>query len=251
MEVTIEGTKHTIEELARDPSLIKGIHEACDQWCMYCPATRHCLAYRCSLGAADSIEWDMDGKTTHDLAAGMMFVKALADAEGRLAPPEVEVVLSRGPRERVAAALSDPLENLGRAYMDVAEAYLASRADVPFEIEFHAAGPTPLEVFAWYHTLMPARIFRAVLSEAEAASGINGRDVDALRAAKIALIGIDRSLNALPALAGEDDDPRLQFMQRQLTRLRIEAERRFPEARAFVRAGLDSASTAKQEEPWK
>src|SRR5919109_298893 len=117
MVVTIEGTTHEIAQLAGNPSLIKGIYEACDQWCMYCNATKHCLVYRCSEGLAEAI----------------------------------------------GAALSDPLENLGRMCMDIAEAYLASRLDVPFEIIHRADGPTPLEVFAWYHSLAPARVFRAVL----------------------------------------------------------------------------------------
>jgi hypothetical protein len=239
MEAAERTTIRNLEELASHPSIIKGIHEACDQWCTYCPATKHCLVFRYSDGLADSIEWDTSGTTGNDLAANIVFVKTLAQVEGRRAPPEIEVVLSRGPREHIKAALSDPLENLGRTYMDVAEAYLASRPDVPFEIIYRAGGPTPLEVFAWYHALAPARIFRAILNAAEAAAGVEARDVDALRAAKVALLGIDRSLAALPAIAAEDDDPRLQFLHAHLTRLQKEVEARFPDARAFRREGLD------------
>ena len=239
MEVTTERTKSDLQQLARDPAIIKAIHEACDQWCMYCPATKHCLVFRCSDGVADTIDWDTSGKTTHGVAAGMVFVRTIAEAEGRRAPPEIDVVLSRGPRGPIVAALSDPLEHLGRTYMHVAEAYLASRKDVPFEIIYRSGGPTPLEVFAWHHTLAPARIFRAILNAAEAAAGTEGRHVDALRAAKVALLGIDRSLEALPALAADDDDPRLKFLQTHLSRLRNEVEARFPDARAFTREGLD------------
>lgn len=239
MEVTIEGTKRNIKQIATEPSLIKGIYESCDQWCMYCHATKHCLVYRCSEGLAETIDSDHRSKTLADLATEMMFIKALADAEGRRAPPEIEVMLSRGSREAIAAALRDPLENLGRACMDVAEAYLASRLDVPFEIVHRPGGPTPIEVFAWYHSLAPARIFRAILSAAEAAKGVEGREIDTLRAARVALLGIDRCLDALPALVAEDPDPRLPFLQTQLARLRTEVESRFPAARAFLRIGLD------------
>lgn len=34
-------------QIAADPTLIPGIYDTCDQWCMYCSATRWCLAYRC------------------------------------------------------------------------------------------------------------------------------------------------------------------------------------------------------------
>lgn len=242
MEVTVERNTLIIKEIASNRSLIKGIHEACDQWCMYCHATRHCLVYHCSGGLTETVASDRGAgdKTMNDLASDMMFTKALADAEGRRAPPEIEAMFSRESREGIRAALHDPLENLGRACMDIAAAYLASRADVPFEIAFRADGPTPLEAFAWYHSLAPARIFRAILTAAEAARGIEGRDVDTLRAARVALLGIDRCLDALPALVAEDNDPRLPFLQTLLTRLRAEVETRFPAARAFVRAGLDT-----------
>ena len=35
-------------QVCLDPTLITGIYGTCDQWCMYCPATERCLAYRCS-----------------------------------------------------------------------------------------------------------------------------------------------------------------------------------------------------------
>jgi hypothetical protein len=245
MEVTIESKSRDIRDIASNPSLIKGIYEACDQWCMYCHATSRCLVYRCSEGLADSIDSDRaDSRTLNDLATDMMFTKALADAEGRRAPPEIELMLSEGSRDAIVTALRDPLENLGRACLDVAAAYLASRSDVPFEIVYRPDGPTPLEAFAWYHSLAPARIFRAVLTAADAARGVEGRDVDTLRAAKVALLGIDRCLDALPMLVAEDNDPRLPFLQAQLTRLRTEVERRFPAARTFVRAGLDAGPVA-------
>jgi len=41
---------------ALDPTLIPGIYNACDQWCVYCPATARCLAYRCQ--PADAKEED-------------------------------------------------------------------------------------------------------------------------------------------------------------------------------------------------
>ena len=67
----------------------------------------------------------------------------------------------------------------------------------------------------------------------------------------VALLGIDRCLDALPALVAEDNDPRLPFLQTQLARLRTEVETRFPAARAFVCAGLDTEPVTAEEDPWK
>jgi hypothetical protein len=55
----------------------------------------------------------------------------------------------------------------------------------------------------------------------------------------VALIGMDRSLDALVSIAAEDDDPRLDLLQAHLRRLRREVEARFPDARRIVRPGLD------------
>jgi hypothetical protein len=135
--------------------------------------------------------------------------------------------------------IDDPLEKIARRYGRMSDAYLCSRPDFPFEMRFHPSGPTPFEVFAWYHRLVPAKVFRAIVSAAAAARGDLSRHDDALISAKVALLGTDRSLDALAALAAGDDDPRLDALQAQLRRLRREVEGRFPSALGFVRPGLD------------
>jgi hypothetical protein len=237
------SSKPTLLQLASDPTLIKGIHEACDQWCMYCGVTHRCLAFRCAGVEDENPVWDTCSDDFTHVMDGVVFLKDLAEVEGRQAPPEIEVMVSRDrDKQAIVDALSDPLEHVGRNYMDVSSSYLVSRPDYPFDIARRPSGPTPLEVFAWDHALVPARIFRAILNAAEAAKGVTARHEDALRAAKVALIGIDRSLTALASMATEDDDPRLELLQAQLRRLRREVDARFPGARDFVRTGLDDGS---------
>lgn len=100
-------------------------------------------------------------------------------------------------------------------------------------------GPTPLDVVAWFHTLIAVKIYRALFCSGAAARGDGSRAADSLISAKIALIGIDRSLDALTALAAGDDDPRLELLRGHLRRMKREVETRFPEARSVVREGLD------------
>ena len=83
-----------------------------------------------------------------------------------------------------------------------------------------------------------ARLSRNLSAGAERA-GLGNRTDDALAAAKLALVGIDRSLDALAEMAAHDEDARLEFIRKYLRRLRREVERRFPDARAWVRPGLD------------
>jgi len=75
----------------------------------------------------------------------------------------------------------------------------------------------------------------------------SNRNEDALGAAKLALVGIDRSLEALSGMASHDEDARLEFMQKQLRRLRREVEARFPDARVWVRPGIDVPGTGETE----
>jgi len=244
-------TPSALMEMARDPMLIKGIYDVCDQWCMYCSVTTRCLAYRCCGGTTrmrDSSDRNVEnddhdnGDDDDRLLERLMTVKCLAEAEGRLAPAEIETMLS-GDRERQHRMLwlDDPLERLGRQYMITAAAYLSTRADDETAASPSAVGPTPLEVFEWFHALVPARIFRALISDLEARQGVPGRRNDTLATAKLVLVGIDRSLAALTSLAAEGDDPRAELLLSLLRRLGPEVERRFPDAGRYVRAGLDEA----------
>ena len=169
---------------------------------------------------------------------GMMFYKRLSEAEGT-PTPELDAMLSGDPRHITMPPVNDPLEGAGGRYARLSSAYLASRDDLPFEMIRHPNGPTPFEAFAWYHFLIAVKISRAVTSSAAAARGDEAKRTDALVSAKVALIGIDRSLDALASMTVEDDDPRLELMAGQLRRLKREMEARFPDARAVVREGLD------------
>lgn len=221
--------------------MIKGVYDACDMWCMYCPVTRRCLVFRCQPDRLRS----MHPLPAHgdDTLHSLQILKSLADAEGRSAPIEVEAFVTKDrAKQTLVFTLDDPLERLGGSYMNRAEAYLRSCPDFPFDIVRRADGPTPLEVFAWFHDIVPSRIFRAVLAAKAVTVGLGDRREEALIAAKVALIGIDRSFDALAAMSIEDDDPRLESLQSHLRRLRIEIEKRFPDARNYVRTGLDEAA---------
>ena len=226
-------------QVAADPTLIPGIYDTCDQWCMYCSATHWCLAYR-SGPEIRSGKANVQRSLADQLFEGITFLKQVSEAEGR-PTPEIDAMLSDDPRKRTQIVIDDPIERIGRRYGRLSDAYLLSRPDFPFEMRHRASGPTAFEVFAWYHQLVPGKVYRALVSAGHAARGDAGRHNDALVSAKVALIGMDRSLDALAAMAVEDDDPRLESLQAQLRRLRREVDARFPSARAFVRAGLDAS----------
>lgn len=226
---------------AADPALIKGIYDSCDQWCMYCPATDRCLAYRCR-PESQTAKQDLYRNLADRLYEGMEFLKRLSEAEGR-PTPEIDAILSNDSRRQTQfVPIDDPIERMSRRYGRLSDAYLLSRNDYPFEMRRRPSGPTPFEVFAWFHQLIPGKLYRALISAAHVIRGDESRQMDALVSVKVSLIGMDRSMEALARMMVEDDDLRLGVMHAQLRRLRREVEARFPAARYVVREGLDCAS---------
>lgn len=102
--------------------------------------------------------------------------------------------------------------------------------------EYHDA----LEVICYYLIFISVKLGRAVMSAAEAEDN-EYMKADSDGSAKVALIAIDRSIAAWGIIMNERpeyEDAILQFMLK-LSRLRTEAEKRFPDARSFIRPGLD------------
>ena len=169
----------------------------------------------------------------------MTFVERLCEDRWQAVAEQLDAMLADDPRARESVPrVDDPLERAGARYARLSDAYLVSRADYPFEMTWHPSGPTPVEVFAWFHVLIAAKIYRA-LSCAARAHGDASKEDDAHVSAKVALIGIDRSLDSLAVMSVDDDDARLELLGGQLRRLRREVEGRFPAARAIVRVGVD------------
>jgi hypothetical protein len=225
-------------QVVLDPTLIKGVYDTCDQWCMYCPVTERCLVYRCSPDI-QSGKQNIYEALADRLYEGMTFVKKTSDAEGT-PRPELDALLSNDPRKcTTLEPVGDPLERVSRRYGHLCVAYLSSRGDYPFEMRGRTSGPTPFEVFAWFHRLIPAKLYRALLCSSAIARGDQSRKVEQQASAKVALLGIDRSLEALASMTADDEDPRLELISAQLRRVKREAEARFPKARGFYRQGLD------------
>src|SRR5713226_271141 len=148
--------------------------------------------------------------------------------------------------------------------------YDAAITPEPDEVELTVRDAA--EVIRWYQFFVAAKIFRALTSGDQTAyepgeDDIFGRfdnggpenddDIDydevlaradwmdANGSAKVALIAIDRSISAwrvvqisLPEKAGS-----IQPMLLELERLRRAAELRFPQARDFIRPGLDESTS--------
>src|SRR5262249_42580308 len=100
-----------------------------------------------------------------------------------------------------------------------------------------AGHPPPEETLLWYQLRIYMKVFRALVARDAHACGAGSEE--ARGCGKVALVSIDRSLDALAQLRhalGTDEALELQQM---LMHLRDGLESRVPGARAFIRLGLD------------
>jgi hypothetical protein len=226
--------------LARDPNLVPGIYNGCDRWCHYCPATARCLAFKCQPASGDQA--DIYGNIHAAMFESMRYLKACHDTEGLKPPDDLVRILGLENDRPAFVPVDDALERMGKRYAQLATVFLATSGETlpPNPLPKRPFGPTPFEIFLYDHVLIASKIYRAIASSLEAArTGAESARWDADVSAKVALICIARSRDALQVMALDDPDARLEHMRKHLARLQREIEGRFPAARTLVRPGLD------------
>lgn len=224
-------------ELARDPAFIPHVYDYCDQWCRYCPVTARCFVFKAAQ-LRDAARSRPPRNVQEVIAEAVEFTRAVAEATGT-ATAELDAILGDTFGGTKDPAFDDPLERLARRYAQQASHFVLS-CGLNVWAQPYAPEATPLMVVAWFHLMIAAKIYRALVSARRAAQGTPELMDGANGSAKLALIGIDRSCSALREVASEDDDARVPGLIELLEMLRSGVERRFPEARGFVRRGLDS-----------
>ena len=225
-------------EIARDPTLIPGVYEHCDQWCSYCPHTRRCLAHRCLVDYAKSTGRDPTGGVFTSLAELVQFTRDIATATGQ-GTPELDVLVQGPPTEGPLASVSDPLTDMAFEY---AARVAMMAADVESRLpsaRVDETRPAPLDVLMWFQGQIVIRVQRAIASAKQAAAGQADRLQDAHGCAKVALIGIGRSRQALGEIAPWCEDRAIAELLQLLEMLDAGLDQRFPRARGFIRPGLD------------
>ena len=238
--------RRTLTELANNPDLISGIYNYCDRWCERCPLTSRCLVYATEQEDDDPPESrDIRNEafwrklSSVFLETREMIVEWAKEAGVDLAGNGDEDDI-RSHRKR---QLTDnhPLAKSGKKYANAASDWFRE-FDQTIEVSDSEGLEDAREVVQWYQYQIAVKTIRALSGRREEEGPELGdfpRDSDG--SAKVALIGIDRSIAAwrlmqlsLPARAGS-----IVTLILQLERLRQRLEKGFPEARAFVRPGFD------------
>lgn len=186
------------------------------------------------------------------------------DEDGEFEIEPIEWREADHPRRRLDEAREHPLTAAAEAYAFAVHQWCKERCDLFDEqgelilasnLEREQSDATAYaaqlseaaDVVRWYEFQITAKLFRALSKGPEdrfAAESDDFASRDADGSAKVALIGIERSIgawtvlrDALPAHAEQI----AAFLQ-TLTRLRTGVDQAFPNARAFIRPGFDDPS---------
>jgi hypothetical protein len=174
-----------------------------------------------------------------------------ADACAELSPPapEDDVELERADEERYARVDAAPISEAARAYAILAHRWLVGSVDT-FANVTDPIVHNALDVIAWDHILIAAKLHRALHGRDEYQScDPLADDDDPVQndwngSAKVALISIERSEAAWRVIGSCTPGETPAMMTDHLAQLLAEIEREFPDARRFVRPGFDESPPA-------
>ncbi len=257
-------TKRRPADTMASSRFIRGIYNYCDRWCERCALTSRCLVYAterqqeeddpASRDITNQAFWKRLEKIFGETQAMLEEMAKKYDAEIEPLDQEAEVDLAR----HEALVQSDPCAMAGSAYaasvgtwLEQAEPRLKEHEDMlQRQQEMGLPGADPegearrltdaLEVIQWYQHQIGIKLMRAAGSKHDA-DAFDQSDADG--SAKVAMIGADRSLAAWSEVLRQlpDEEDRILPILAALSRLRRSVDTAYPDARAFVRPGFDTA----------
>ncbi len=259
--------KNDLLKLAQDPKYVPGIYNYCDRWCERCPFTSRCL--NCELVErqfGDLKENDQLNAAFWQRFSDMLYdtLKLVREA-ARERGIDLDAIEGdnngRGRDDAEKNSAVHLIVHASQRYAGSVDDWFDSNASLFAEKEFELnqiriaiPGSNPpaeavrindaTEVIRWYQHQIGVKLHRAIESACdEEDDAEDGFPKDSDGSAKVALIGIDRSIAAwermLSLFAGQQKHI-LQFIA-SLESIRKRVEAQFPQARAFVRPGFDEA----------
>ncbi len=253
--------KEELLRRAKNPRHIPGIYNYCDRWCERCPLTARCLTFAMEEDSGTRAE-DLDlandrfwKKISESLEMAFSLLQDLAEEEGI----DLEAVVDEPEADKPRVV--HLLPTMAQRYALLVDEWVKNNGDwlepepTPSPNHLHVVGAASnpqeppisrkeaVEVILWYQVFLPPKLSRALLSKAEEMeTEADDFPKDSNGSAKIALIGMDRSLSAWGELAAQWEGPGVAMRKivNQLTRLREMVEKEFPLARDFIRPGFDT-----------
>lgn len=236
--------KERIKSYLKKPksnSHISGIHNYCDRWCEKCTFTSRCTNFAMHQELFNKRPYlDVDNKIFwEELSILMEACSELISESANKHDIDIEnIPLEDMPSDEV----KHPLSKLAVIYTKKSAEFIKNtnnsfkNPDTTKGIKVNEA----MEVIAWYSTVIPAKLSRAV-------NGLTKNDDNASSnpdmngSAKVALIGIDRSTSALCLVFKESIKNRDEVIDllSHLSKIKEGIEKLFPSAWDFKRPGFD------------
>lgn len=238
--------KNPLKQLAKDKRFIPGIYNYCDRWCERCPQTARCLNFSLS-------QEEFSAPETHDIRNEAFWRKLseifkesleLLEEAGKKWGIELKTLDSVEEDEAAAenekAAANHVVSRAARSYAALVEDWFKGRGELFFFQTTAAAeeGITieeAIEVIRWYQYFIASKVMRAIHG------GLEGLEDDSNGSAKIALMGIDRSIGAwgvIPHYNRFYQEGVLEIIS-FLKLLSQAIKETFPGSESFVRPGFD------------
>jgi hypothetical protein len=255
---------------ARNPNFISGIYNYCDRWCERCPMTDRCLLFASTPpeenlpeGSVEEHKHAMMRQIEASFTLTIDLLNKIAAEKGiDLSDSNKTENPMREHNHQRKDAEKSPLTRQAKQYLDVSKNWF-DHSDATFlakDKEFEQAARLQLpgrdlareteelknamDVVHWYQFQIVVKLVRAQTSrmrQIDWDDDVEPMPKDSDGSAKVALIGIDRSIGAwgimLQALPDQED--KILDLLKILDRLRRMTEEEFPDARAFKRAGFD------------
>lgn len=260
--------RKSLATLAQNPDFISGIYNYCDRWCERCPLTSRCLVYATEQEDDDASPTSRDAENSN-FWQNLMPYRAQADELISEWAEQAGVDLNTSEenqpsgRRRTRSVDKHPLVKAGKDYANAASdwfrvleqtidfsilSFIANGADAAatgteldpeVSLPFEAAR----EVIQWYQYQISVKTMRALSTHNDELDDTETNDSDG--SAKVALIGVDRSIAAwrFMQLALPERSESIVPLILQLACLRNSLLKTFPKASEFIRPGFDELSS--------
>ena len=246
-----------LTELASSRDLIPGIYNYCDRWCERCEFTSRCLVYATENEDPLSQVSDSSNRSfwTNLEALSVDAQAELVDWAGKrgIDLSTSGLVEDKKKRRRQFDSADHYLSRAGKHYAETTTKWFSdwsgtlSGADDSRTAKDQSQVEvlrSATEVIQWYQYQIAVKTMRALRARCQE-YGPTDEDEESVRdsdgSAKVALVGIDRSVVAWQMVQGclTSAGDEIMQLRLQLHQLRLGVEQEFPRARDFIRPGFD------------
>jgi hypothetical protein len=236
--------KSILAENANHPNTIHGISNWCDRWCEKCSKTENCSVYKTSVRLPADNPDDFFKSLSMMLDVTIDMIKEYSEKYDidfeSLKDSDFECEYERKKnliRSDDGVILAKQYGNQVKKWLEL----LKSKNSVGMEVRLQDTMLSDcLEVIQWYQYLLQVKMGRALMAQKDEAEE-QLEPYDSLGNAKLLLVSIERNISAWGYVYQkfqEDEDEILDILI-NLQSLSKKIEQIFPDARTFIRPGLD------------